>query len=128
MRHTWPGNALGHALLAYMSIAEESARGTEETVIVQGLYDWNSFPVGRVVDSGRNYRESIMDVNDVGLFPAHQGAKLLMGFVVENGVPEQNQGVHAGHLIVAGLVQNHVMATGAQQIRLLGEDLIFTSW
>src|ERR1700728_4327300 len=128
MHHTWPRDVFGHALLAHVSIAEESARGTEEAVIVQGLYDGNSFPVGRVVDSGRDERESIVDVNDVGFFPAHQVAKLLMDLLIEDGIAEQDQGIHAGHLIVAGLVQNHVMAMRAQQIGLLGEDLILPSW
>ena len=74
-----------------MPIAEESGRGTEEAVIVQGLYDRNSFPVRRIVDSGRNHRESIMDVNDVRSFPAHQLAKLLMDLLVPDRVPEQDQ-------------------------------------
>src|ERR1700678_1629154 len=69
-----------------------------------------------------------MDVNDVRLFAAHQLAKLLMYPLVPDGVPQQDQGVDPGHLIVARLVQNHVMAMRAQQLGLLGEDLIFTSW
>ena len=68
-----------------------------------------------------------MDVNDVRLFAAHQLAKLLMYPLVPDGVPQQDQGVDPGHLIVARLVQNHVMAMRAQQIGLLGEDLILAS-
>ena len=65
-----------------------------------------------------------MDVNDVRLFPLHQGAKLAVYSLVPDRIAQHDQRVLAGHLIVAGLVRKHLVAMRPQQIGLLGKDLI----
>ena len=127
MHHTWPGDVLGYALLADMSIAEESARGTEHAEIVQGLYHWNCCLIGRIVDGGRDDRESVVDVNDVRPFLLHQGQELAMHMRVPDGIAKQDQRVLSLHLVVAGVKRNDLMAMRAQQIGFLGKDLILAT-
>ena len=69
-----------------MPIAEERGRGTKHAVVVQGLYDRNSFFLGGIVDGGRDGWESIVDVNDVRPFPLHQGAKLAVALPIPDGI------------------------------------------
>jgi hypothetical protein len=71
-----------------VSIAKESGRRTERAVVVQGLYDRNSFFIGRIVNGGRDHREGVMDVNDVGFFLVHQGTQLVVSLPVPDGVAE----------------------------------------
>ena len=110
-----------------MSIAEERGRGTKHAVIVQGLYDRNSGFIGGIVDSRRDDRESIVDVDDVRSFPLHQVEQLTVALLVPNRIAKQDQWVLAGHLLVAGVVQKHLVPMGAQQIGFLGKDLILAA-
>ena len=47
--------------------------------------------------------------------------------LVPDGIAKQDQWVLALHLIVAGLVQKHLVAMRAQQVGLLGKDLILAA-
>ncbi len=96
--------SLAHTVLAHMRVAEKGSCGTEQAVIVQGLYDRNSGLVCRIVNGGRDHRKSIMHMHEIRPFALHQRTKLLMGLRVPNSVAEQDQAVGAGHLAVAGLV------------------------
>ncbi len=110
-----------------MPVAEEGVRGAEQAVIVQGLYDRNSFLICRIVGSRRDHRESVVDVDDLRPLPLHQRAKLAVGLPVPNCVAQQNQRVGASHLIVAGLVKQNLVAMRPQQLGLLGKDLILAA-
>ena len=110
-----------------MPIAKESVRGTKQAVVVQGLYDRNSLFICRIVGSRRDHGESVVDVDDLRPFPLHQSPKLPVRLPVPNCVAEQNQRVGAGHLIVAGLVKQNLVAMQPQQIGLLGKDLILAA-
>ena len=94
---------------------------------MQSLYDRNAFLVGRIVDGGRDDLEGVMDVDNVRLFAVHQLAQLAVGSLIPDGVGDRDQGVLALHLVVAGPIDNHLVATAAEQFGLLGKDLIFSA-
>jgi hypothetical protein len=68
-----------------------------------------------------------VDVDDVRPFPLHQIEQLTVGLPVPNGIAKQNQWVLAFHLVVAGVVQKHLMPVRTQQVGLLGKDLVFAA-
>ena len=102
MDHPRPGNPLAYTVFTDVSITEQGARGTEHAEIVQRLYDRNRGFIGRIINGGRNDRESIVDVNDVRPFALHQGKQLAVGLLIPDGIAKQDQWVLALHLLVAG--------------------------
>jgi hypothetical protein len=119
-----PGNAFAYTIFADMSVTKQGACGAEHAEIVQGLDNRDSGFIGGIVHGWRDDWERIVDVDDIRPLPLHQLAELAVRLLVPDSIAEHNQRVFALQLLVAGVVQKHVVSMRAQEICFLGEDLV----
>ena len=61
------------------AVAEKVSAGAHQPVVVDGGHDRNRRVPARVQDGGTEQRESIVDVDDVGRYPAQHRGQLTAG-------------------------------------------------
>jgi hypothetical protein len=115
------------AFLTNATVTKERRAWAQQPVIVKGLDDRNVGRSGSIVNGGRNERESIVNVYDIGSLSSDKRSHLPVDGVIPHRILRQNNRGNGGDLLVSRRVQQHRVAMLRQQPSLPFEDGVFPS-
>ena len=127
MRHGGPGDGLAQAVLADPALAQQLGLGAHEAVIVQRLDHGDAAPPGRLVGGGRDQRERVVAMHDVGPLAGDQAVEVGEGVAVADRAGEQFGRAHRGDLVVVTPVAHDLVAVRLQERALVLEDPVLAA-